>query len=286
MTEKLEHSIKTKHFSSLSQDEREELLALQIDEEGFNALKSFYVKLGKKSTKMEVGSDVKNRLDELFTSTYLNKQPTLFKRVVSILFPQEKSWLMRPIIQLASVMFLVTLGITIFNTNKSFDRNLSQYIPKKLDVLKEGNALEEVEEKERIDTKRKRNSALESRRNEIERTNYEVLRAESTIQSADETSATPLDLQETIMDAEVNTLSGITTQPNFSLESSYELGKTTFLNTPTNAAASTFELSSKARPAISNEQAITNDDIISVPSVTQNASFNNLAVLDLLTPLF
>lgn len=286
MTEKLEHSIKTKHFSSLSQDEREELLALQIDEEGFNALKSFYVKLGKKSTKMEVGSDVKNRLDELFTSTYLNKQPTLFKRVVSILFPQEKSWLMRPIIQLASVMFLVTLGITIFNTNKSFDRNLSQYIPKKLDVLKEGNALEEVEEKERIDTKRKRNSALESRRNEIERTNYEVLRAESTIQSGDETSATPLDLQETIMDAEVNTLSGITTQPNFSLESSYELGKTTFLNTPTNAAASTFEFSSKARPAIKNEQAITNDDIISVPSVTQNASFNNLAVLDLLTPLF
>ncbi len=286
MTEKLEHSIKTKHFSSLSQDDREELLALQIDEEGFNALKSFYVKLGKKSTKMEVGSDVKNRLDELFTSTYLNKQPTLFKRVVSILFPQEKSWLMRPIIQLASVMFLVTLGITIFNTNKSFDRNLSQYIPKKLDLLKEGNALEEVEEKEQIDNQRKINSALESRRNEIERTNYEVLRAESTTQSGDETTAIPLDLQEIIMDAEVNTLSGVTTQPNFSLESSYELGKTTFLNTPTNAVASTFELSSKARPAIRNEQAIANEDIISVPSVTQNASFNNLAVLDLLTPLF
>jgi|GEM_PF-3303627 hypothetical protein len=286
MTEKLEHSIKTKHFSFLSQDEREELLALQIDEEGFNALKSFYVKLGKKSTKMEVGSDVKNRLDELFTSTYLNKQPTLLKRVVSILFPQEKSWLMRPIIQLASVMFLVTLGITIFNTNKSFDRNLSQYIPKKLDILKEGNALEEVEEKEQIDTQRKRNSALESRRNEIERTNYEVLRAESTTNRGDETPATPLDLQETIMDAEVNTFSGVTAQPNFSLEPSYELGKTTFLNTPTNAAAFTFELSSKERPAIRNEQSIANDEIISVPNVTQNASFNNLAVLDLLTPLF
>lgn len=284
MTEELENSIRTKRYSSLSEEERTALLKLEINEEDFNTLKSFYMQLGEKSNTIEVGSEVKKNLDELFTSTYPNQSTSFFKRLIAILFPQDKAVYMRPIIQFASVAFLITLGITVFNTNKSFDRNISQYVPKKFD-LKLENETNESEGNEVI-----LNEEIEEEKVQLSEQKHIEFEFQKSVETIQEIESKPQLITTKKTEKETNEfLAVLPDLDNDALiPSTTEQNSTALFLTSTAYASPTHsQVTVNTNLSLNKGRLAKRDEEkSSTPVVTENASYNNLAVLDLLIPLF
>lgn len=293
MREELEKSIKTKRFISLTKEERKELSELGVSEEDFYMLKSFYTQLDENTNRMEVNQEVKKSLDNLFETTYPKETQSKLNKMVHFLFPRDKTWLMRPVIQLASVLFLLTLGITVFNTNKSFDRNLSQYTPKEIKEIKELEqeltpAIEIEEKTMEKESVKKQRSVPDSRLNETENIVDKLQTVENINLSRQALEKEKSQIVEDAIENKAELSSSDAQTLNNPLISN---GGFQFLNLSTayNSPSISYDYSASSTQSLDTKtSALEMESIATAESVniTQNASYNNFAVLDLLTPLF
>jgi hypothetical protein len=119
MEQEIVNCILHKSFFELSFQEKEELAEWCASEEEFDQLKNVFLEVERRKEQPRefVRRETKKSLDELFTRKHL-KSPAFWNlSVLTLLYPKDKSFFRRPIVQLAAVAILLFLAYPFFNSN-------------------------------------------------------------------------------------------------------------------------------------------------------------------------
>lgn len=121
MEKELVNTLLEKEFSDLSSSERIALNDYCSTEEEFDQLKMVFLSLEavKQNEKLEPRETTKSSLDAIFAQQYGHKQKAIwYNSVFVVLYPKDKSFVMRPIIQIAAIGLLVLLAYPLFNSTQ------------------------------------------------------------------------------------------------------------------------------------------------------------------------
>lgn len=124
MEKELIHKVLNKKFIELSPTEREEMKQWCASEEEFDQLKFVFSNLSKlkENELLTPRPETKRSLDELFAQKHAKKAPVVwYNSMLVLLYPKEKPFALRPIIQLAAIA-LVLLMVYPFLFNEPLKR--------------------------------------------------------------------------------------------------------------------------------------------------------------------
>jgi len=130
MEKELEHIIIQKAFEELTSTEKEQLKEWCSTEEEFNQLKMLYseIELMNSENSLKTKASTKKSLDELFEKTH--SKGVWYSAPIKTLYPQDKSFIRRPLVQIAAVLALLFLAYPLFN------KKLAEIQPKQMAELK------------------------------------------------------------------------------------------------------------------------------------------------------
>lgn len=118
MKKDLIDTIMEKEFHALTDVEREELKSYCASEDEYNQMKDVF--LGVEQMTWEYPkpkAETKQRLDDLFDSTYPKAAPVWYSSVLAVVIPKEKPIYRQPLAQIAAVALLALLLVPFWNSD-------------------------------------------------------------------------------------------------------------------------------------------------------------------------
>lgn len=117
MKKDLIDTIMEKEFHALSNAEREELASYCSSEEEYNQMREVFLSMDKMTWEHpKPKAETKQRLDELFDSTYPAAAPVWYNSVLSVILPKEKPMYRQPLAQIAAIALIVLLIVPFWNS--------------------------------------------------------------------------------------------------------------------------------------------------------------------------
>lgn len=126
MEKELVNTILDKEFNELSSDERVALNDYCGSEEEYEQLKMVFLSVEslKKSETTEPRIQTKNSLDEIFAQKHGHKPRAIwYNSALVVLYPKEKAFVKRPLVQIAALALLLLLAFPIVNSTKIQDQS-------------------------------------------------------------------------------------------------------------------------------------------------------------------
>jgi hypothetical protein len=123
MEQEIKNIIITQNFSSLSQKERDLIEEWCSDEEEFNALKYMLSEVEGiiSEEKIVASTETKASLDKLFHEKYKKRGGVIYH-----LYPRDKHFVQRPVVQLAAACLLFFIALPFFRNESQFTNESNQ----------------------------------------------------------------------------------------------------------------------------------------------------------------
>lgn len=129
MEKELVNTILEKEFNELSSNERVALNDYCTSEEEFEQLKMVFLSVEslKKSETLQPRVETKNSLDDIFAQKHGHKPRAIwYNSALVVLYPTEKTFVKRPLVQIAAVALLLLLAYPLVNSTKIQDQSETQ----------------------------------------------------------------------------------------------------------------------------------------------------------------
>jgi len=129
MEKELVNTILEKEFNELSSNERVALNDYCTSEEEFEQLKMVFLSVEslKKSETVQPRVETKNSLDDIFAQKHGHKPRAIwYNSALVVLYPTEKTFVKRPLVQIAAVALLLLLAYPLVNSTKIQDQSETQ----------------------------------------------------------------------------------------------------------------------------------------------------------------
>jgi len=126
MKKDLIDTIMEKEFHALSELEREELNSYCASEDEYNQMKEVF--LGVEQMTWEAPkpkAETKQRLDDLFNSTYPKAAPVWYSSVLAVVVPKEKPIYRQPLAQIAAITLLALLLVPFWSSDSGVVKSSS-----------------------------------------------------------------------------------------------------------------------------------------------------------------
>lgn len=121
MEKELVNTVLEKEFNELSSNERIALNDYCTSEEEFEQLKMVFLSVEalKKSETIEPRTKTKSSLDEIFAQKHGHKPRAIwYNSALVVLYPKEKAFVKRPLVQIAAIGLLFLLAYPLINSTK------------------------------------------------------------------------------------------------------------------------------------------------------------------------
>lgn len=125
MEKELVNTVLEKEFNELSSNERVALNDYCSSEEEFEQLKMVFLSVEalKKSETVQPRVETKNSLDDIFAQKHGHKPRAIwYNSALVLLYPTEKTFVKRPLVQIAAVALLLLLAYPLVNSTKIQDQ--------------------------------------------------------------------------------------------------------------------------------------------------------------------
>lgn len=129
MEKELVNTVLGKEFNELSNNERVALNDYCTSEEEFEQLKMVFLSVEalKKSENLQPRVETKNSLDDIFAQKHGHKPRAIwYNSAMVVLYPTEKAFVKRPLVQIAAVALLLLLAYPLVNSTKIQDQSETQ----------------------------------------------------------------------------------------------------------------------------------------------------------------
>lgn len=129
MEKELVNTVLEKEFNELSSNERVALNDYCTSEEEFEQLKMVFLSVEslKKSETVQPRVETKNSLDDIFAQKHGHKPRAIwYNSALVVLYPTEKTFVKRPLVQIAAVALLLLLAYPLVNSTKIQDQSETQ----------------------------------------------------------------------------------------------------------------------------------------------------------------
>lgn len=129
MEKELVNTVLEKEFNELSSNERVALNDYCSSEEEFEQLKMVFLSVEslKKSETVQPRVETKNSLDDIFAQKHGHKPRAIwYNSALVVLYPTEKTFVKRPLVQIAAVALLLLLAYPLVNSTKIQDQSETQ----------------------------------------------------------------------------------------------------------------------------------------------------------------
>jgi hypothetical protein len=129
MKKELVNTILEREFNELSSNERIALNEYCTSEEEYEQLKMVFLSVEslKKSETIQPRFETKNSLDDIFAQKHGQKPRAIwYNSALVVLYPTEKTFVKRPLVQIAALALLLLLAFPIVNSTKVQDQSESQ----------------------------------------------------------------------------------------------------------------------------------------------------------------
>lgn len=129
MEKELVNTVLEKEFNELSSNERVALNDYCTSEEEFEQLKMVFLSVEslKKSETVQPRVETKNSLDDIFAQKHGHKPRAIwYNSALVVLYPTEKTFVKRPLVQIAAVALLFLLAYPLVNSTKIQDQSETQ----------------------------------------------------------------------------------------------------------------------------------------------------------------
>ena len=129
MEKELVNTVLEKEFNQLSSNERVALNDYCSSEEEFEQLKMVFLSVEslKKSEIVQPRVETKNSLDDIFAQKHGHKPRAIwYNSALVVLYPTEKAFVKRPLVQIAAVALLLLLAYPLVNSTKIQDQSETQ----------------------------------------------------------------------------------------------------------------------------------------------------------------
>lgn len=129
MEKELVNTVLEKEFNQLSSHERVALNDYCSSEEEFEQLKMVFLSVEslKKSEIVQPRVETKNSLDDIFAQKHGHKPRAIwYNSALVVLYPTEKAFVKRPLVQIAAVALLLLLAYPLVNSTKIQDQSETQ----------------------------------------------------------------------------------------------------------------------------------------------------------------
>lgn len=129
MEKELVNTVLEKEFNELSSNERVALNDYCSSEEEFEQLKMVFLSVEslKRSETVEPRVETKNSLDDIFAQKHGHKPRAIwYNSALVVLYPTEKAFVKRPLVQIAAVALLLLLAYPLVNSTKIQDQSETQ----------------------------------------------------------------------------------------------------------------------------------------------------------------
>lgn len=129
MEKELVNTVLEKEFNELSSNERVALNDYCTSEEEFEQLKMVFLSVEslKKSETLQPRVEIKNSLDDIFAQKHGHKPRAIwYNSALVVLYPTEKTFVKRPLVQIAAVALLLLLAYPLVNSTKIQDQSETQ----------------------------------------------------------------------------------------------------------------------------------------------------------------
>jgi hypothetical protein len=136
MEKELVNTVLEKEFNELSSNERVALNDYGTSEEEYEQLKMVFLSVEalKKSETMHPRFETKSSLDDIFAQKHGHKPRAIwYNSVMVLLYPTEKTFVKRPLVQIAALALLLLLAFPIVNSTKIQDQSETQVAEVKVD---------------------------------------------------------------------------------------------------------------------------------------------------------
>jgi hypothetical protein len=136
MEKELVNTVLEKEFNELSSDERVALNDYGTSEEEYEQLKMVFLSVEalKKSETMQPRFETKSSLDDIFAQKHGHKPRAIwYNSAMVVLYPTEKTFVKRPLVQIAALALLLLLAFPIVNSTKIQDQSETQVAEVKVD---------------------------------------------------------------------------------------------------------------------------------------------------------
>ena len=121
MEKELVNTVLEKEFNELSSNERVALNDYGTSEEEYEQLKMVFLSVEslKKSETMDPRFETKSSLDDIFAQKHGHKPRAIwYNSAMVVLYPTEKTFVKRPLVQIAALAILLLLAFPIVNSTK------------------------------------------------------------------------------------------------------------------------------------------------------------------------
>jgi hypothetical protein len=129
MEKELVNTVLEKEFNELSSNERVALNDYCASEEEFEQLKMVFLSVEslRKSETVQPRVETKNSLDDIFAQKHGHKPRAIwYNSALVVLYPTEKAFVKRPLVQIAAVALLLLLAYPLVNSTKIQDQSETQ----------------------------------------------------------------------------------------------------------------------------------------------------------------
>lgn len=129
MEKELVNTVLEKEFNELSSNERVALNDYCSSEEEFEQLKMVFLSVEslKKSETLQPRVETKTSLDDIFAQKHGHKPRAIwYNSALVVLYPTEKAFVKRPLVQIAAVALLLLLAYPLVNSTKIQDQSETQ----------------------------------------------------------------------------------------------------------------------------------------------------------------
>jgi hypothetical protein len=140
MEKELVNTVLEKEFNELSSNERVALNDYCNSEEEFEQLKMVFLSVEalKKSETLQPRVETKNSLDDIFAQKHGHKPRAIwYNSALVVLYPTEKTFVKRPLVQIAAVALLLLLAYPLVNSTKIQDQSETQLAEVKVEKQNE-----------------------------------------------------------------------------------------------------------------------------------------------------
>ena len=118
MKKDLIDTIMEKEFHALTDVEREEMASYCTTEEEYNQMKEVFVGMEQMTwDHPQPKAETKQRLDDLFDSTYPKAAPVWYSSALALVVPKEKPVYRQPLVQIAAIAIIALLLVPFWNSN-------------------------------------------------------------------------------------------------------------------------------------------------------------------------
>lgn len=129
MEKELVNTVLGKEFNELSNNERVALNDFCTSEEEFEQLKMVFLSVEalKKSENLQPRVETKKSLDDIFAQKHGHKPRAIwYNSALVVLYPTEKAFVKRPLVQIAAVALLLLLAYPLVNSTNIQDQSETQ----------------------------------------------------------------------------------------------------------------------------------------------------------------